>query len=281
MLNLHGSRGRLPLLATVPKPMNVVVASSHIAMRMGKAHALVLSAVAAAGVVGTPTEAQAEEVTPTAKGIVGTALLGGEVVVFGEAIFGVRSTAAYLIGGGLGVVAGGVGGYFIEQSVSDGRIPAYLLAGGLALLIPAIVVTLDATRYMPTEGAREDRPVGPPADPGKPGGGSVVGAEPAATPPPASTTPPATTPPANTPPSGSTPGGTTPAPAPSGGGGGGGTQAPQARAPGSMFYVGQGTLRIGAPVPEVRPIVSVSEQRKMGVVNSGNEVRFPVVKVAF
>lgn len=246
-------------------------------MRMGKAHALVLSAVAAAAIVGTPSEAKADEVTPTAKGIVGTALLGGEVVVFGEAIFGVRSTAAYLIGGGLGVVAGGVGGYFIEQSVSDGRIPAYLLAGGLALLIPAVVVTLDATRYMPTEGAREDRPVGPPADPGKPGGGAVVGAEPAKT-----TTPPATTPPANTPPSGETPGGTTtPAPAPSGGGGGGGTQGPQSRAPGSMFYVGEGTLRIGAPVPEVRPIVSASEQRKMGVVNSGNEVRFPVVKVAF
>ena len=34
-----------------------------------------------------------------------------------------------------------------------------MLAGGLALIIPALVVTLDQTRYLPTEGAREDRPV--------------------------------------------------------------------------------------------------------------------------
>ena len=43
--------------------------------------------------------------------------------------------------------------------MSDGRIPAYLLAGGLALVIPAVVIMLDQTRYLPAEGAREDRPV--------------------------------------------------------------------------------------------------------------------------
>src|SRR5688572_998408 len=132
-----------------------------------RACALAALAAGAAVTFGAPSTAQAEEVSPTAKGIVGTALLGGELVVFGEAIFGVRSTTAYLVGAGAGMVAGGVGGYFIEQAVSDGRIPAYLLAGGLALLIPAIVVTLDATRYMPAEGAREDKPVQnlPPSDP--------------------------------------------------------------------------------------------------------------------
>lgn len=240
-------------------------------------HVLALSALAAGAVLGSPREAKAEEVTPTAKGIVGTALLGGELVVFGEAIFGVKSGAAYAIGAGAGAVAGGVGGYFIEQSVDDGRIPAYLLAGGLALLIPAIVVTLDATRYVPNEGAREDRPVNnlPPSDPGKPGGSSVVGAEAPATPAPAS---PSTTPQGN-PPSGTTPGsstqpagGTTP-----GGGGGGGTQAPAA----SLFDVRGSSLRIGVPVPDFRPIVGATERSKMGVANTGNEVRFPVARITF
>ena len=231
-------------------------------------HVFALSALAAAAVVGSPSDAHAEEVTPTAKGIVGTALLGGELVVFGEALFGVRSTAAYVIGAGLGAAAGGVGGYFIEQSVDDGRIPAYLLAGGLALLIPAIVVTLDATRYLPTEGAREDRPVQdlPPSDPGKPGGSSVVGAEAAPTPAPAPAPAPSPAPGTGEQPAG----GTTP------GGGGGGTQAPV-----SLFDVRGSTFRVGMPVPEFRPILGKNERERMGVVNTGNEVRFPVAKISF
>lgn len=251
-------------------------------MAMRTAHALAVSAALAAAVVAVPREAQAEEVTPTAKGIVGTALLGGEVVVFAEALFGVRSPAAYLIGAGAGAVAGGVGGYFIEQSVDDGRIPAYLLAGGLALMIPAIVVALDATRYMPTEGAREDQPPSslPPSDPGQPGRGSVVGAET-----PAATTPspaPAGSNPTGTPASGTTPGGSSqPAGGTTPGGGGGGTQAPVRAPVSSLFDVHGGSFRVGMPVPDFRPIVGANERNKMGVANQGNEVRFPVVKVAF
>lgn len=223
---------------------------------------LALAALAAGAVLAVSTPAHAEEVTPTAKGIVGGALLGGEVVVFGEALFGVRSPAAYLVGAGVGAAGGGVGGYFIEQAVDDGRIPSYLLAGGLALLIPAVVVTLDATRYMPTEGAREDKPVNaPPSDPGKPTGSSVVGAEPAAAP-----TAPATPATPATPP-------TTPPPA----GGGGGTKAPQS----SLFNLREGNFAMGIPVPEVRPVLGATERARMGAQNSGSELRFPVVRVTF
>lgn len=234
-----------------------------------RAAALALATVTAATAVGAPRTAHAEEVSPTGKGIAGGALVGAELVVFGEAIFGVRSTSAYLIGAGAGAVAGGVGGYFLEQGVDDGRIPAYVLAGGLALLIPAIVVTLDATRFRPTEGAREDRPQDlPPSDPGKPGGSSVLGAEPAA-PAPAPATPPATPAPEPAP-------APAPAPTPEGGGGGGGTQAPT-----SLFDVHTGTLRLGVPVPEVRPVFSVAERKAYGVQNAGSELRFPVVRVTF
>jgi hypothetical protein len=233
--------------------------------------ACALAAIAAGAILATPSTAQADEVSPTAKGIVGTALLGGELVVFTEAIFGVRSTTAYLVGAGAGMVAGGVGGYFIEQAVSDGRIPAYLLAGGLALLIPAIVVTLDATRYMPAEGAREDKPVQnlPPSDPGKPGGSSVVGAEAPATP------PPATTPPAGGGTAPATP--TTPQTPPAGGG----TKAPERAPQASLFHLNEGSLKVGLPVPEIRPVVGANERAKMGVDNRGSEVRFPVVRVTF
>lgn len=239
--------------------------------------AFTLAALAATTILANSTSAHAEPVTPTAKGIVGGAFLGGELVVFGEAIFGVRSTAAYLIGAGLGAAGGGVGGYFVEQAVEDGRIPAYMLAGGLALLVPAIVVTLDATRYLPSEGAREDKPVSlPPSDPGKPGGSSVVGAEPG--------TPPATTPAPGsaTTPTTPTPGPTAPAPAPpapSGGGGGGGnkTQAPQS----SLFNLREGAFMLGVPVPEVRPVLGSIERARMGVENRGSELRFPVVRVTF
>ena len=218
-----------------------------------------LAALAAlvAGVVSVPRTAHAEPVTPTAKGAVGGGLLGAEIVVFGEALVGVHKTAWYLIGAGVGAAGGAVGGYFIEQSVSDGRIPAYILAGGLAALIPAVVVALDATRYLPNEGAREDKPVvSPPSDPGKPGGSSVVGAEPTTTPSPS-------------------PDGTTPAPIPAPGGGTAPVQAPQ-----SLLDFNDG-FRMGVPVPQVRGLLGSAERARMGVDNRGTELRFPVVRVVF
>jgi hypothetical protein len=63
---------------------------------------------------------------------------------------------------------GGVGGYFLEKATkgttnADGSVtgrtaePAlYMLAGGMALLIPALVLTLNATAYKPPEGDRAD-----------------------------------------------------------------------------------------------------------------------------
>lgn len=249
--------------------------------------AFALAALAAGTVLlGAPSTAHAEDVKPTGKGIVGGAFLGGEVVVFVEAIAGVRSGTAYLLGAGGGAVAGGVGGYFIEQAVSDGRIPAYLLAGGLALIIPALVVTLDQTRYLPTEGAREDRPVTnlPPSDPGKPGGSSVVGAEPA----------PST--PAATPPSGTTPATppATPPPAPAPGGGTGGTPSQvRSQANGgplnrSLINLGVDTadlrtasFTVGVPVPEVHPVFSASQKKQFAVESAANEVRFPVMRLTF
>jgi hypothetical protein len=258
-----------------------------------RASAFALAALAAGTVLGAPSTAHAEDVKPTGKGIVGGAFLGGEVVVFVEAIAGVRSGTAYLLGAGGGAIAGGIGGYFIEQGVSDGRVPAYMLAGGLALIIPALVVTLDQTRYLPTEGAREDRPVNnlPPSDPGKPGGSSVVGAEtapstPTAAPPSATTPATPTSPPPTPAPAPAAP------PAPAGGSGGNPSQV-RSQASGSdlnrsLFNLGVDTadlrtasFTVRMPVPEVHPVFTASQKKQFAVESAANEVRFPLMRVSF
>ncbi|MFO0591995.1 MAG: hypothetical protein U0441_30895 [Polyangiaceae bacterium] len=96
----------------------------------------------------TPSEA----VQPTGKGIVGGALLGGEVVDLTLGIVGVNRGWPYLVFGALGAVGGGIGGYFVEQNTATmPEVDAYMLAGGMALVIPTLVVSLNATMYRPPE----------------------------------------------------------------------------------------------------------------------------------
>lgn len=227
-----------------------------------------LASVLVTSLIVPARTAHAEEVSPTGKGIAGGALLGAELVTFGEAIFDVRSPTAYIVGAGAGAVAGGVGGYFVEQSVDDGRVPAYMLAGGLVLLIPAVVVALDQTRYMPDQGAREDKAPQPPADPGKPGGSAVVGAS-ASTSPASGTT--AATEAATPPQPQSAP--ATPQPS---GSAGGASQGPQ-----SLVNVREGGFYMGVPLPDVRPAFTAAQAQKLAVQNTVSEVRFPVVRVQF
>jgi hypothetical protein len=199
-------------------------------------------------------DAHAEDVSPTGKGIVGGALLGGEVVTIVESIAGVRSGWAYGIGAIAGAAAGGVGGYFVEQGSTDGRAPVYMLAGGMALIIPALVLTLNATRYRPDPTATQDTTpvdVGPTADPGAPAGPTVA---PSTTPTPAAS-------PDATPKSTTAPGG------------------------GALFHVtvDPGTkiaAGMGVPFPTIRPMWSQIEQKELGMAQ-GTEVRMPIVRVAF
>jgi hypothetical protein len=193
--------------------------------------------------------AQADEVSPTGKGIVGGALLGGEVVTITESLARVHPGWAYALGGGLGAVGGGIGGFFVEQASSNGEVPVALLAGGMALIIPALVLSLNATRYQPSESATEDKPPPglAPANPGVPGGSAVTG--PASAPPPS--------PPAS--------------PGP----------------PLSLLDVhvsgpggGQSELRVGVPVPQVRQMYSSLEQKTYGLPERA-EVRMPVFRLTF
>lgn len=121
-----------------------------------------LAGVFGAVSLGSPREAQAQTVNvvePTGKGIAGCALLGAETVMLIEAAAGARPTWAYILGGGLGAVAGGVGGYFLEQAAAGDTTLTGITVGtlvvGLGLAIPTTIAALSATAYNP----EHDQPV--------------------------------------------------------------------------------------------------------------------------
>jgi hypothetical protein len=246
--------------------------------------ALTATAFAFATLTAHPTiaAAQEEQISPKGKGITGGALLGAEAVTIVESIAGVHKGWAYGVGAVVGAVGGGIGGHFVENGSSDGRAPVYMLAVGLGLVIPALVLSLNAVRYQPSDYGSEDHAPtnAPPADPGLKGGSSISapaavtpvtapaapGASPATAPPP-TTAPPAPVTPAPAP---ATPAPATPPPA-SGGG-----KAPSL----TLLDMTGGSMRLGVPVPEVRPVYTLSELRQYGMAQQ-TEVRMPLVKIAF
>ncbi|HVK63502.1 MAG TPA: hypothetical protein VM694_03460 [Polyangium sp.] len=127
------------------------------------------TALGVATLTAQPSKAAAEPVVGTAKGIVGGALLGGEIVAIGMGAFGVSKGWPYLVFPPLAAVGGGIGGYFIEQSAPPAEVPLYMLAGGMALVIPTIIVTLNATLYKAPESYPnepvQNQPAGEPALP--------------------------------------------------------------------------------------------------------------------
>jgi hypothetical protein len=244
------------------------------------------AAALGAGALVAPQTARADvtvaegthPVTAKGKGIAGGILLGAEIVMIPVGAAGVDKWYAYLIGGLLGGAAGGVGGYFVETKATVAEPSLYMLAGGLALVIPTVVVTMNATSYKPEveegetasdqteENAPEVSPDGEPAGPG-------VGPQPM---------PPGTTPPVGP----AAPGPATP-----------GAPTPQshlrkkakkhhARAyippsPLGFDFSGRGVaVRPGMLAPEVKALYSAKEIAQFGV-TQGTEVAFPVLSGRF
>lgn len=130
----------------------------------------VFTFVAALTWAGNASATGVEEASSTGKGIAGGALLGAEAVMLTEAAIGVKPRWAYLVGGGAGAVAGGVGGYFLEQNLSA-KTNMFLLSGGMVLAIPTVVAMLAATQYEPPanyvqDQAPADEPVANPPESG-------------------------------------------------------------------------------------------------------------------
>jgi len=193
----------------------------------------------------------AEEVPATGKGIVGGALLGGEVVMLVEAAFGVKSGWVYLLSGALGAGAGGFGGSLIEKE-ADPKVSVYMLAGGMALVIPTTVAVLQAISYSPPEDYTEDKPSAPF--------------------------------PASEPPRGGAPPSTSPA-AP-----GPGSPGPTSlryhwkegkmKVPVGLVDLEEGDLKVAVPAVELRPVYRPDELQKYGL-EQKHELRVPVFSATF
>jgi hypothetical protein len=190
------------------------------------------------------------ETSATVKGAAGGALLGAESVMLIQAAAGVKPAWAYGVGGGLGAVAGGIGGFIIEQDLNP-KVSLYMLVGGMALAIPTTVAVLSATAYEPVNYV-EDRP---------------APEEPIAEPPQGGPTPPAPPAPATQP--------TSHAPVH--------RTAPIAKlppVPPALLGLSQGTLTLSVPAVEVGHVFTRTEIATLGV-KQATQVSVPVFSAVF
>lgn len=96
-----------------------------------------------------------EEAAASPKGLIGTALLGAETVLAVEAALGVDRWYWYAIGGGVGAIGGGVGGYFIDKAGSA-ELSMSLFVGGLVFAVPTTIAVLNAASYKPVKNPEID-----------------------------------------------------------------------------------------------------------------------------
>lgn len=228
----------------------------------------VASALFATVCVMTVDAQAAPEVSPTGKGIAGGALLGGEIGFLGLAAFNAKSSWLYYTIPPLLAVGGGVGGYFIEQGSDSANVPLFMLAGGMALVIPTVVITLSATTYRP--GNEDSTPVDASptsvdtsatvdvskptvtgGSPSSPAGGGGSGTS-TTTPPPAAKHKPSKT---------------------------SSLGLPAARSF-ALLNMDSTSLRVGVPAVSMRPTYTVTEVAKFGLVQR-YEVHAPLVDIAF
>lgn len=210
-----------------------------------------LVALSSSGASAQEAAGTADPVSGDGKGIVGGALLGAELVTITMGIAGVEDGWPYFVFGGLGAVGGAFAGWGVESADPPAEAPLFMLAGGLTLIVPALVISLNATSADdPIEEA--DFPDEPAADPPAPSGGGSINID-AQT---RRTAPTRKAPIARR---------TTVAPA-----------APRLTA----VDVRKGDLALGLPAVQVAPLYTSQEIARYGV-SQGTEVQVPVLGATF
>ncbi|HEY2735959.1 MAG TPA: hypothetical protein VGI70_18305 [Polyangiales bacterium] len=93
------------------------------------------------------SQAQGKPVASNYKGAVGLGLIGAELGAVIPAVAGVDATWAYIVFPVIGAAGGAVGGYFAIDHQDHAQLSVIALTAGMALIIPALVVTLSETAY--------------------------------------------------------------------------------------------------------------------------------------
>jgi hypothetical protein len=113
------------------------------------------AAVLLALVLAAPQAHAQKEVGSMGKGIVGLGLLSGELVLSIEALAGVKNPWALAIPTIVAVGGGATGGYFIDK-LDKPEASVALLACGMALFLPSIVIAVAKTKYVSEKDLAED-----------------------------------------------------------------------------------------------------------------------------
>jgi hypothetical protein len=92
------------------------------------------------------------EIDASVKGMVGLGLIGAELGFVIPAVAGLNETWAFIVFPIVGAGAGAAAGYFIFDSGGGSPgLSVAMLTAGMALIIPATVITLSATSYDPED----------------------------------------------------------------------------------------------------------------------------------
>jgi len=99
---------------------------------------------------GDEEEVATSPLEPDFKGMVGLGLIGAELGFVVPALAGARDAWVYIVFPVLGAGGGAVAGYFLlEKGEGEPELAVAALTVGMALAIPAMVITLAATAYEP------------------------------------------------------------------------------------------------------------------------------------
>lgn len=121
--------------------------------------AILALAVALTGAALDPATASAQdpvaetsnEVSAIPKGTVGLGLLGAELGMAIPALAGLTDWYWYVLFPALGAAGGAVGGWYATDKPGRSNVAVGLLAAGMALLIPTLVLTAWKTSYQPDD----------------------------------------------------------------------------------------------------------------------------------
>lgn len=101
-----------------------------------------------------PTGAAAqdgEQITSSPKGLIGLGLIGAELGLVIPAAAGLDDTWALVTFPLVGAVGGALAGHFLIDNNNKPKIGVAMLVTGLALVVPALVLTLSLTAYDPDD----------------------------------------------------------------------------------------------------------------------------------